>query len=65
MTHIALTTPKNQQVTIDMPMNEMKRILVRQRSLVVEDKDLEDYIPTHDLPYKEPSRDFVMPRRVD
>ena len=29
MTHIAVTTANNQQVTIDMPMQETKRITVK------------------------------------
>ena len=38
-THITVTTSDNQSVTIDMPMVETKRVTVREKSTVVEDRD--------------------------
>ena len=38
-THITVTTSDNQSVTIDMPMQEPKRVTVREKSTVVEDRD--------------------------
>ena len=52
MTHIAVTTANNQQVTIDMPMQETKRITVKQNMMVVEDKQITDLPPVQDEPAK-------------
>ena len=38
-THIAVTTSENQQVTIDMPIEEAKRVTVKPNALVAEDLD--------------------------
>merc|ERR1719266_998096 len=38
-THIAVTTSQNQQVTIDMPIEEAKRVTVKPNALVAEDLD--------------------------
>ena len=38
-THITVTTSDNQNVTIDMPMQEAKRVTVREKTTVVEDRD--------------------------
>ena len=45
MTHIAVTTSANQLVTIDMPMQEQKRITVRESSLVVENREFMEFAP--------------------
>jgi len=41
-THIAVKTAADMSATIDMPMQETKRITVNKENLVVEDKDYDD-----------------------
>ena len=67
MTHIAVTTSENQQVTIDMPMQEQKRITVRQQSMVVEDEDFMDMQPSPQpaavkLSDEEPAKPVIIPK---
>ena len=45
MTHIKVCTNKNQHVTIDMPMQESKRIMVKEDEMIVEDKHIDDMVP--------------------
>ena len=45
-THINVETKSKQQVTIDMPMKEAKRITVNQSDMTVEDRDFFDGTPS-------------------
>ena len=56
-THITVTTADNQSVTIDMPMQEPKRVTVRKNSTVVEDRDFVSVYKEQPTPAPAPTPD--------